>query len=102
MTPEQRPCDACNALPGEPCAWDCIGLAAVLDGIEAVSGASAPGRSEATSASTVNHVSPGAKCDACRRATPEYGARLIARALTVQASKLYAVLHYRAELDDAR
>lgn len=30
------------------------------------------------------------------------GEFLIARAMTVQASKLYAVLHYRAELDEHR
>lgn len=33
MTAEDRPCDACNALPGQPCAWDCIGLAAEVDRI---------------------------------------------------------------------
>jgi mono/diheme cytochrome c family protein len=40
-----------------------------------------------------------AHCLACHGATPARGGALLGRALTVQASKLYARLHYRAELD---
>lgn len=40
-----------------------------------------------------------AHCLACHAATPAAGSVLIARAMTVQASKLYAALHYRAEMD---
>jgi mono/diheme cytochrome c family protein len=42
-----------------------------------------------------------AHCLACHGATPARGDALLGRALTVQASKLYARLHYRAELDEA-
>lgn len=41
-----------------------------------------------------------AHCLACHAATPAAGSVLIARAMTVQASKYYAALHYRAELDE--
>lgn len=37
-----------------------------------------------------------AHCLICRAATPAHGDYLIARALTVEASKLYARLHYGA------
>lgn len=40
-----------------------------------------------------------AHCLVCHAATLAAGEALIARTMTVQASKLYARLHYRAELD---
>lgn len=71
-----RPCHGCGARRGEPCRPCCVGLALYLERREA--------------ASTVNHVSPGAVDG------------LLGRWMTVRASKLYALLHYRAELDEYR
>lgn len=31
IDPLDYPCDGCNAEPGEPCRWDCLGLAAAQD-----------------------------------------------------------------------
>lgn len=73
MTAE--PCAACNAAPGEPCRPDCIALVSILAGIE-----------DATRVA----------CHACRLATVKAGDALIARALTVEASRLYARVELRA------
>lgn len=57
---------------------------------------------------TRHRVAPGESCPRCRFARlavenlPGWTDGLIARALTVEASKLYAALHYRAEMDEHR
>lgn len=88
MTAEDRPCDACNALPGEPCAWDCIGLASEVDAIEA----RLAGR-------PADAVCDRCTCLICQTATPTRGSLILTRAMTVETSKLYAALHFRAEMD---
>ena len=71
MSAASRPCHACGARRGEQCRPSCIGYALHLEQREPVS---------ALTASEVDGI--------------------LARAMTVQASKLYAALHYRAELDE--
>lgn len=43
-----------------------------------------------------------AHCLVCLAARPEHAEAIIARALTVQASKVYAAIHYRAEARKAQ
>lgn len=52
-----------------------------------------------------NHDAPGADrnpvdahCLVCHSVRPDHADAIIARALTVETSKLYAALHYQAEL----
>ena len=54
---------------------------------------------------SADHVGPGATPDAidahclvCHAARPAHGDVIIARSMTVEASRLYARLHYSAEL----
>lgn len=54
---------------------------------------------------SANHDAPGADrnpadahCLVCHAATPAMGSAIIGRNITVEASKIYAALHYQAEL----
>lgn len=52
-----------------------------------------PARRESGSPSTA------CECLICRTVTPARGDAILARAMTVESSKLYAALHFRAALD---
>jgi hypothetical protein len=47
----------------------------------------------------ISDAVPAQHCLVCQSATPAQGDALLARAMTVETSKLYAALHFRAELD---
>lgn len=67
MMPDELPCDGCGAVANERCLPGCCGYAGMLDDLEA--------------RLSGLHDADG----------------LIGRAMTVQASKLYALLHYSSE-----
>lgn len=85
-TPDAVPCDACGAEAGEPCRVGCIGEAAELDRL--TPDAVPSGRNPSPTA---------AHCLVCHAARLTDGRHVIARALTVEASRLYAAL----SIDDA-